>query len=499
MSLVYLLGTPATAHKGTIEMLRRFISQASIAQGCRCLISRQSSAGSFRRCSSSATASSQVPAGTSVERPADAQFSDDYTSQPAARISVDRSGLSNPPEHSHETSADSELVKHLKSIIKFRGGPISVAEYMEEVLINPKAGFYINRDVFGAEGDFITSPEVSQMFGEMVGVWAMCLWEQMGQPDRVNLVELGPGRGTLMADLLRGASKFEKFTKSLHIHMIEVSPALKKIQKLTLKCDNEDENTATTSTGTSVSWHSTLEEVPTGLPTIIIAHEFFDALPVHQFQKASRGWCEKMIDVAEDSKFRVVLSPQPTPATLYLLKRCKWAHSEELSKLEHVEVCPKAMDLTQNIAKRISSDGGGALIIDYGLDGVVSDSLQAIRKHKFVNMLDDPGSADLSAYVDFPAIKHSAEEVSEDVCVYGPITQSQFLGNLGINFRVEALLQNCTEEQAESLRTGYWRLVGEGEAPFWEGPDEQTPIGMGSRYLAMAIVNKKQGTPVPFH
>ncbi|KAK1432841.1 hypothetical protein QVD17_09743 [Tagetes erecta] len=487
-------------------MLRRFIAQASLPQRYhRYLITQQHSPNSFRRCSSSSTAAtppSQLPVETSVEPPPEPHFSDDYSSKPSASISVDRSGLNNPIEHSHESLADSELVKHLKSLIKFRGGPISVAEYMEEVLINPKAGFYINRDVFGAEGDFITSPEVSQMFGEMIGVWAMCLWEQMGQPNRVNLVELGPGRGTLMADLLRGASKFEKFTRSVNIHMIEVSPALKKIQKTTLKCNNEDgadENTATTLTGTPVSWHSTLEEVPTGLPTIIIAHEFFDALPVHQFQKASRGWCEKMIDVGEDSKFRVVLSPHPTPATLYLLKRCKWAQNEELTKLEHVEVCPKAIDLTQTIAKRISTDGGGALIIDYGLDSIVSDSLQAIRKHKFVNILDDPGSADLSAYVDFPAIKHSAEEVSEDVCVYGPITQSQFLGNLGINFRVEALLQNCTDEQAESLRTGYWRLVGDGEAPFWEGPDEQTPIGMGSRYLAMAIVNKKQGTPAPFH
>ncbi|KAJ9562512.1 hypothetical protein OSB04_007672 [Centaurea solstitialis] len=517
-------------------MLQRFVGQASLAQRCRYLIGRQPTVDSFRQYSSSSvTESSQVPLGTSVEQVAEeAKFSDDHISRPSATISVDRSGLNNPPEHSHESSADSELVKHLKSIIKFRGGPISVAEYMEEVLINPKAGFYINRDVFGAGGDFITSPEVSQMFGEMVGVWAMCLWEQMGQPNRVNLVEFGPGRGTLMADLLRGAKKFEKFTKALHIHMIEVSPALKKIQKVTLKCNEEDgadtdagENAVSALTGTPVSWHANLEEVPTGskdankatlyamlyirkksgthkllseraVPTIIIAHEFYDALPVHQFQKASRGWCEKMIDVAEDSKFRVVLSPQPTPASLYLLKRCTWARTEELSKLEHVEVCPKAIDLTQNIAKRISTDGGGALIIDYGLDGIVSDSLQAIRKHKFVNMLDDPGSADLSAYVDFPAIKHSAEEVSEDVSVYGPITQSQFLGNLGINFRVEALLQNCTEEQAESLRTGYWRLVGDGEAPFWEGPDELTPIGMGSRYLAMAIVNKKQGTPVPF-
>jgi NADH dehydrogenase [ubiquinone] 1 alpha subcomplex assembly factor 7 len=162
--------------------------------------------------------------------------------------------------------------------------------------------------------------------------------------------------------------------------------------------------------------------------------------------------------------------------------------------------------------------------------------VQAIRKHKFVHILDDPGSADLSAYVDFASIRHSALEASglcchflfknvlalltlllilliarlafltydfvavfaEDVSVHGPMTQSQFLGSLGINFRVESLLQNCTEEQAESLRTGYWRLVGDGEAPFWEGPDDQTPIGMGSRYLAMAIVNKKQGTPVPF-
>jgi len=251
-------------------------------------------------------------------------------------------------------------------------------------------------------------------------------------------------------------------------------------------------------TGTPVTWHAALEQVPSGLPTIIIAHEFYDALPVHQFQRVSHGWCEKMVDLAEDSLFRFVLSPQPTPAKLYLMKRSKWAATEEIAKLDHIEVCPKAMELTQTIAKRIGSDGGGALIIDYGMDAVVSDSLQAIRQHKFVNILDDPGSADLSAYVDFASIRHSAEEASGDVSIHGPITQSQFLGSLGINFRVGALLQNCTDEQAESLRTGYWRLVGEGEAPFWEGPDEQVPIGMGTRYLAMAIVNKRQGVPVPF-
>lgn len=325
--------------------------------------------------------SAEVPGGTFVKHVDDDP--NGSTSQPSATISVDRSALYNPPEHSHEPTPDSELVKHLKGIIKFRGGPISVAEYMEEVLTNPKAGFYINRDVFGTEGDFITSPEVSQMFGEMIGVWTMCMWEQMGQPSRVNLVELGPGRGTLMADLLRGTSKFKQFTEALHIHMVECSPTLRKLQHSNLKCIEEENvsqdvghRTISTLAETPVTWHAALEQVPSGLPTIIIAHEFYDALPIHQFQRASRGWCEKMVDIEEDSSFRFVLSPQPTPANLYLMKRFQWAADEEIEKLNHIEICPTAMDLTQTIAKRISSDGGGALIIDYGLDGVISDSVQ---------------------------------------------------------------------------------------------------------------------------
>ncbi|KAH6792067.1 NADH dehydrogenase ubiquinone complex I [Perilla frutescens var. hirtella] len=464
-------------------MLRRAVLQASTRR--RRLFSPSPSPSpsyslSARKCSSSP--SSQIPHSHSVE-----QSEDTLQPPPSATVSIDRSNLYYPPEHSHEPSDDSELVKLLKNVIK-------------EVLTNPKAGFYINRDVFGAEGDFITSPEVSQMFGEMVGVWAVCLWEQMGQPDRINLVELGPGRGTLMADLLRGVSKFKNFTASLQLHLVECSPALQKLQYQNLKCTREDAadgDCISMLSGSPVSWHAMLEQVPTGVPTIIIAHEFYDALPVHQFQKASRGWCEKMVDVTENSLFRFVLSPQPTPATLYLAQRCKWAKAEEIAKVNQIEVCPKAIDLTQEIANRIAVDGGGALIIDYGLNGIVSDSLQAIRKHKFVDILDDPGSADLSAYVDFEAIRRSAEEIP-DVTVHGPITQSQFLGSLGINFRVEALLENCSEEQADALRTGYWRLVGEGEAPFWEGPDEQTPIGMGTRYLAMAIVNEKQGVPAPY-
>ncbi|KAG5416504.1 hypothetical protein IGI04_004071 [Brassica rapa subsp. trilocularis] len=277
---------------------------------------------------------------------------------------------------------------------------------------------------------------------------------------------------------LNGGSETETNSETLAFRICSslqssLSPALQKLQHQNLKCTDEsslEKKAISSLAGTPVHWHATLEEVPSGLPTIIIAHEFYDALPVHQFQKSLRGWCEKMVDVGEDSQFRLVLSPQPTPAALYLVKRCTWATPEEKEKLDHVEIILKSMDLTQEIAK----------------------------EHKFVNILDNPGSADLSAYVDFPSIKHSAEEASENVTVHGPMTQSQFLGSLGINFRVDALLQNCDDEQAESLRTGYWRLVGDGEAPFWEEPDEQTPIGMGERYLTLAIVNRNQGTPAPF-
>ncbi|XP_047310796.1 protein arginine methyltransferase NDUFAF7, mitochondrial [Impatiens glandulifera] len=489
-------------------MLRRLLVQAANQTSRDFGFHRPSSSFLFTRSFSS---SSPAPAPgnvitSSIEHLEDGETSStEPTSIPFSTLSIDRSSLHNPHEHSHGHSDDSDLVKHLKSIIKFRGGPISMAEYMEEVLTNPKHGFYINRDVFGKEGDFITSPEVSQMFGEMIGVWTMCLWEQMGRPNRVNLIELGPGRGTLMVDLIRGTTKCKAFIESLHIHMVECSPTLQKLQFDNLKCQEEansaedaSKRITCTLSGSPISWHTTLEQVPAGVPTIIIAHEFYDALPVHQFQRAARGWNEKMVDVAEDSSLQFVLSRQHTPATLFLMKRFNWTTPEEIAKLNQIEICPKAMELTQTIAERIGSDGGGALIIDYGLNGVISDSLQAIRKHKFVNILDDPGSADLSAYVDFASIRHAAEEVSEDVSVHGPMTQSQFLGSLGINFRVESLMENCTDEQVESLRTGYWRLVGEGEAPFWEGEDDQTPIGMGTRYLAMAIVNKKQGNPVPF-
>ncbi|KAI5071115.1 hypothetical protein GOP47_0013366 [Adiantum capillus-veneris] len=451
------------------------------------------------------------------------------TDDPAERheeevlISIDRSSLSTAPEHTHEKKAEeSPMVKHIKSMIRFRGGPITLADYMEEVLTNPTAGFYMNRDVFGTEGDFITSPDVSQMFGELIGIWSLCLWQQMGQPKEVNVVELGPGRGTLMADFLRGVSKFKDFANAISVHLVECSPTLRTIQQKTLRVPMEEQHQSTTTNDNSpsqgnvcafkrmtstlfsstISWHTDLEHVPCGVPTIIIGHEFFDALPIHQFQKSSRGWREKLVDVDESSELglRFVLSPGPTAAsTLYLAKRFKWAPLEEKESLNHAEVCPQALKVTHEIAKRVGQDGGGALIIDYGEDKIVSDSLQAIQKHKFVHVLHDPGKADLSAYVDFAALKHVVKESSVSAEVYGPITQSAFLGMLGINFRVEALLQRAKDDkQAELLKSGYWKLVGDCSAPWWEGEESLAPNGMGSRYKVLAVVNSGLGAPQCF-
>ncbi|CAK9267696.1 unnamed protein product [Sphagnum jensenii] len=381
------------------------------------------------------------------------------------------------------------MAKHIKSLIQFRGGPITVAEYMEE----------------------------------MVGVWCMCLWHQMGQPNHLHLVELGPGWGTLMADLLRGTAKFKDFLQSLSVHMVKCSPALKSIQQQTLKCHPKDQADSTCAVdgqkgkptedqisqilGAAISWHLDLEYVPQGVPTIIIAHEFYDALPIHQFQflvlllwdvcasrqRTPQGWCEKLVDVAEGSGpgFWFVLSPGPTTASsLYLAKQMKWPSLEEKAKIEHVEVCPSALKLTAEIARRVGEDGGGALVVDYGDNVIVSDSLQAIRNHELVKVLQDPGSADLSAYVDFAAIKHAVEDAAAGSSAFGPVCQSQFL----------ALLQNATEEQGEALQLGYWSLVGDGPPPWLDKDDDpkSAPTGMGSQYKALAIVSDACGAPIGF-
>lgn len=467
----------------------------------------------------------------------------------------------------------SGLVGHLASIIKFRGGPITMAEYMHEALTHQEYGYYMNRDVFGKGGDFITSPEISQVFGELMGVWAVSTWQQMGRPSSVNLVELGPGRGTLMADLLRGTASFKDFVAAATVHMVEVSPTLRKIQRAKLQCGDSDvkdggddsgvvamaglprvpanpfspgadkgaheghsrisaadlgmaprDSGISGINGCAIEWHDTLDTVRAG-PTVIIAHEFFDAMPVHQFQRTERGWCERLVTTAgtptsdptpageagatgeaehvkiprvEARNLQMVLSPGTTPAGHMMIpRRLRDVPDAVREGIRELEVSPRSLAIWERIAERIEEHGGAALAIDYGEEGPLGNTLQGIRGHEFCHVLDDPGDADLSAYVDFGALRQVSTDRGGKVECYGPVTQQALLMSLGIGERLAHLAENAdSEEQVERLVAGCERLVGGNTG---DTTAEDTPPGMGIRYKAIAMVSKGVGRPVGFH
>jgi NADH dehydrogenase [ubiquinone] 1 alpha subcomplex assembly factor 7 len=336
-------------------------------------------------------------------------------------VQIDRSELYQWDKQPAETELakvkqpETEFIRYLKDFIKIRG-PIPVAEYMREVLTNPKFGYYMNRDVFGEKGDFTTSPEISQLFGEMVGIWVYSNWLQLGKPAQFRLVEFGPGRGTLMADVLRTASQFPGFSSAVSIHFIEASPYLKDMQYTSLlKCLKQavpqplDRKDSVQINGTHVSWHPSLETIPAG-PTVVLAHEFFDALPVYQFQYTKRGWAERLVDLDTSLEspyhFRYVLAPGSTPAVVTFMRR---ARNMNVAEGDSVEVCPAGVAVAHDIAKRVGQHKGAALLVDYGENRALAQSLQAIRAHKFVDVFDNPGSADLSAWVDFNSLRYAAQ------------------------------------------------------------------------------------------
>ncbi|EFJ40463.1 hypothetical protein VOLCADRAFT_69474, partial [Volvox carteri f. nagariensis] len=363
-----------------------------------------------------------------------------------------------------------------------------------DCLTSPHGGFYMTRDVFGSSGDFVTSPEISQLFGEMVGVWCVHTWLSLGRPPRLLLVELGPGRGTLMADLLRGTAAFREFSASLELHLVEISPALRAVQWAALRCTNNSSSSGgSDSSGrgihtfdrTQVSWHTSLDAVPDGpAPALYIAHEFFDALPVHQFVRdPKRGWLEKMVDVR--TGLRMVLSPGPTPASALLVpRRLGGLAPGSAGELGALEVSAVGMAVAEKLAQRIVRHGGAALVVDYGREEPpYGDSLMAIRGHRGVGILDAPGSADLSAWVDFGALKlappspAAVAPPAASVTTSGPVSQSSFLRALGIEMRLQWLMRGATDPgAAESLAAGCARLLGSTESG-----------GMGESYKVMAI------------
>ena len=317
-------------------------------------------------------------------------------------------------------------------------GPITLADYMAQVLTDPRHGYYMSGDPFGRGGDFVTAPEISQMFGELIGLWCVDTWQRMGAPAPFLLVELGPGRGTLMADALRAARLEPRFSAAAKLHLIEVSPGLRDRQRTALS-------------GYRATWHDGIADLPDG-PVLLVANEFFDALPVRQFERAAEGWCERMVVLDAAGKLALGLSP-PSPAAALIVPEAL----RESPPGSLVEVSPAAVGLAAALGRRVGIDGGAALIVDYGrAQSGTGISLQAVRRHASHAVLEDPGSADLTAHVDFAALAGAAEVAGARAL--GPVTQGVFLQRLGLAARAEALSRRATPAQARDVEAARRRL-----------------------------------------
>ena len=339
-------------------------------------------------------------------------------------------------------------------------GPITVADYMTEVAAHPGRGVY-SGDPLGAEGHFITAPEISQMFGELIGLWAAIMWKVMGEPSPVSLVELGPGRGTLMVDALRAASAVPEFRHALRPFLVEISSVLREQQRIAL---------ATAAPDLQVTWLDDLSRVPDG-PRLVVANEFFDALPIRQFQKFAAGWSERMIDVDPDSDgLRFIQARPGAVATAWV--------GAEAPEGTWVEFSPAGVTLAHAIATGIKDFGGAALIVDYGDEVRTGSSLGAVRAHAAHDVLTDPGSADLSAHVDFTALIRATREAGASP--HGPVPQGEFLRQLGIEKRADALA-NRNVAMASDIRSGLRRLVD--------------PTEMGTLFKVFAITRDPAPPP----
>ena len=356
----------------------------------------------------------------------------------------------------------SPLARRLRAEIAAHG-PMTVAAFMATAMSHPRYGYYMKGDPLGLAGDFVTAPEVSQMFGELIGLWCVAGWEQMGRPGDIRLVELGPGRGTLMADALRAIAAVPECRAALEVHLVETSPALRAVQARTLA-------------GVPVAWHDTLEAAPEG-PLLLVANELYDALPIHQFVRTLEGWRERLVDAASDG-FRFVLAARPAPAAALLPDATNGAPLGSVA-----EVSAAAVALTHEIGRRITASGGIALIIDYATGGgPLGDTLQAVRRHGRHEVLDDPGEADLSARVDFATVARVAREAGARA--FGPVTQGDFLIALGIEARAAALMERATAAQRADVETALGRLVGSGE--------------MGSLFKVLATARADAPPPAGF-
>jgi NADH dehydrogenase [ubiquinone] 1 alpha subcomplex assembly factor 7 len=348
----------------------------------------------------------------------------------------------------------SPLQSEIKKLIK-SSGPMPVWRYMELCLTHPNYGYYISRDPLGREGDFTTSPEVSQMFGELLGLWVGSVWKAIGSPSLLRLIELGPGRGTLMADALRALRVLPPLYQALSIHLVEINPVLREKQKAAL------------SGVRIIAWHDSLDQVPNG-PAVILANEYFDVLPIHQAVKRETGWHERTVEIDDGGKLAFGFADEPMPRFEVLLPPLvraapigavfEWRSDTEIMK----------------IATRVRDQGGAALIIDYGhVRSDAGDTFQAIARHSFADPLKNPGQADVTAHVDFQALARAAEDLGARV--HGPVPQGDFLKWIGIETRAVTLMAKASHEVSEDISSALKRLTGDGRG------------AMGSMFKVLAV------------
>jgi len=344
------------------------------------------------------------------------------------------------------------------------GGPITVAQYMSACLHDPDDGYYATRPAIGEGGDFITAPMISQMFGELIGVWAAASWELMGKPDEVRLVEMGPGDGTLMGDILRTLRHAPKFLEAAEVWMVETSAPLRALQAARL--------------GEAVRWTDSLSQVPDGAPVLLIANELLDCLPARQFVRTAVGWAEQVVGLDADGELAFGLAataagallPDAAPGQVFEQSSAQAAFGAEMGR-------------------RIAADGGAALLIDYGrAESGFGDTLQALRRHEKVDPLWSPGSADITVHADFPAVMAAARAEGAETSI---LTQADFLARMGIGQRAEALMRAAPHRSA-SLGRQLTRLIAADEmgelfkACAIHSPDWTPPAFEDSGYEAQA-------------
>lgn len=358
------------------------------------------------------------------------------------------------------------LEERLIALIKSRG-PISVADYMEDALMHPHDGYYTSQAPIGAKGDFTTAPEISQIFGELIGLWLVQSWIDMGSPSAFNLVELGPGRGVLMQDILRAAKLRPAFLDAAHIWLVEGSGRLRHEQQRRLR-----------DAGIATDWADAFSEVPPG-PMLIVANEFFDCLPIRQFVRVDAGWRERVIGLNEaGTGLQFTNTPTPPLPTAPLPDIA----SAEVGAIFEINEAAEAM--TEEISRALIEHGGRALIIDYGhIHSGVGETLQAIRRHAHWPVLASPGRADITAHVNFERVALAAFDAG--AAAHGPISQGAFLERLGIAMRLERLCAGKSPEEAADVFAGAHRL--------------SSPTQMGELFKALCVSAPGLPDPEGFH